>query len=501
MSATEDDTELRDLLIQTLENNGVLNKLKAEMRAAVFLAMDEQDKVENKTPLVNENLKKCLNTQDGRLVTSLIIDFLQVFHLDFTLAVFQPEINSLNGLDSREQVSRELGITEADMNRNTPLLLELVKRGRHREKTSIFSEELSPRQLADTQKKFDNYDKDRTGGICKEDLKALFGDVFPNFNKNMLERFVTDELRAGDKASSKSSDFQEFLGLYKRFFNQCQSVITHDTSDVIHNPSQFVEEKMSPSPASKDEEIPRFKGHKHSAQEEEKADTKGEEISHSDTSLNFGSLKGKGQGHVMSRYSEASGDNGNAPVASLKKGLQVEEEADEGDSFFDDPLPKPQKTYGCSVPLTKSNSGASLSDKRNSQKERAADLGRGAGSSSLASQRSVAGGGSHSGEAHHRDLSGSRNGTSNSKDKGFKDFKTMNNKTGSSVQDDDVDYDDDFNSHRSDISKSEVSIGEEIEEVSIEGPDNSDKFDEITQDLSVSQLSQTQGADYMEEVA
>ncbi|CAB1339931.1 unnamed protein product [Coregonus sp. 'balchen'] len=395
MSATEDDTELRDLLIQTLENNGVLNKLKAEMRAAVFLAMDEQDKVE-----------KCLNTQDGRLVTSLIIDFLQVFHLDFTLAVFQPEINSLNGLDSREQVSRELGITEADMNRNTPLLLELVKRGRHREKTSIFSE-------------------DRTGGICKEDLKALFGDVFPNFNKNMLERFVTDELRAGDKASSKSSDFQEFLGLYKRFFNQCQSVITHDTSDVIHNPSQFVEEKMSPSPASK-----------------------GEEISHSDTSLNFGSLKGKGQGHVMSRYSEASGDNGNAPVASLKKGLQVEEEADEGDSFFDDPLPKPQKTYGCLSALGSDTKG-----------------------------------------------------TSNSKDKGFKDFKTMNDKTGSSVQDDDVDYDDDFNSHRSDISKSEVSIGEEIEEVSIEGPDNSDKFDEITQDLSVSQLSQTQGADYMEEVA
>lgn len=30
-------------------------------------------------------------------------------------------------------------------------------------------------------------------------------------------------------------------------------------------------------------------------------------------------------------------------------------------------------------------------------------------------------------------------------------------------------------SHRSDLSKSELSIGEEIEEVSIEGPDNSDK--------------------------
>ncbi|XP_064780979.1 FGFR1 oncogene partner isoform X3 [Oncorhynchus masou masou] len=489
MSATEDDTELRDLLIQNLENSGVLNKLKAQMRAAVFLAMDEQDKVENKTPLVNENLKKCLDTKDGRLVASLIIDFLQVFHLDFTLAVFQPEINSLNGLDSREQVSCELDITETDMNRNTPLLLELVKRGRHKEKASVFSEgdkatnipkELSPRQIADARKKFDFYDKARTGGILKEDLKVVFGDVFPNFNKNMLEKFVTDEHRVGDKASSKSIDFQEFLGLYKCFFSQCRSVVTHDTCDVIHNPSQFIEEKKSTSPPSK-----------------------GVEVSHSDTSLRFGSLKGKGLGHVTPRHSEVSGDNDNGPTASLKKGLdlEVEEDLDEDDSFFDDPLPKPQKTYGCLSALSSDTEGdgdelfSDYDNKRSClEHRRAAD-------SDPPPQRSAAGGGFHSGEAHHRDLSGSKNGTSsNPRDKGFKDLKIINYKTGSSVQDDD--YGDDFNSsHRSDISKSEVSIGEEIEEVSIEGPDNSDKFDEITQDLSVSQLSQSQGADYMEEVA
>lgn len=72
---------------------------------------------------MNENLKKSLNTKDGktletvlmttfvcflwqltrfqrvtfagRLVAGLITDFLQVFHLDFTLAVFQPEINTV----------------------------------------------------------------------------------------------------------------------------------------------------------------------------------------------------------------------------------------------------------------------------------------------------------------------------------------------------------------------------------------------------------------------
>ena len=38
----------------------------------------------------------CVVPFPGRLVASLIIDFLQVFHLDFTLAVFQPEINSVS---------------------------------------------------------------------------------------------------------------------------------------------------------------------------------------------------------------------------------------------------------------------------------------------------------------------------------------------------------------------------------------------------------------------
>uniref|UniRef100_A0A8C7MT85 FGFR1 oncogene partner (FOP) N-terminal dimerisation domain-containing protein n=1 Tax=Oncorhynchus kisutch TaxID=8019 RepID=A0A8C7MT85_ONCKI len=338
MSATDDDTEVRDLLIQNLENSG-----------------------------------KCLDTKDGRLVASLIIDFLQVFHLDFTLAVFQPEINST----AVSRVSCELDITETDMNRNTPLLLELVKRGRHKEKASIFSE-ISPSdinalpQIADARKKFDVYDKVIFFFFCR---CAHFGHPhkFSIAIDYLVEVF-------------KSIDFQEFLGLYKRFFSQCRSVVSH---------------------------------------------------SHSDTSLRFGSLTGKGPGHVTPRHSEVSGDNDNGHTASLKKGLdlEVEEDLDEDDSFFDDPLPKPQKTYD-------------------------------AAQCSFSFMPYL---------CHERYQS-----------KGFP-FSAHFLFTTSS--------------HRSDISKSEVSIGEEIEEVSIEGPDNSDKFDEITQDLSVSQLSQSQGADYMEEVA
>ncbi|XP_068198310.1 centrosomal protein 43 isoform X4 [Antennarius striatus] len=323
MSATEDDTELTDLLIQNLENTGVLNKLKAEMRAAVFLAMEEQDKVESKTPLINENLRKCLNTKEGRLAASLVIDFLQVFNLDFTLAVFQPEINAMNGLDGREQICREMSLSPSEMNNNSPLLLELVRRGRH---------------------------------------------------------------------------------------------------------------KPSEDPARRDDPQQRIP---------------------------------RGAPAVGAPDLRAPGVRG--PSSSLKmEALDLEEEED-GDSFFDDPLPKPQKTYG-GFPLGEKDWSEKSSQKEKVETPHPRDNPAG----SLSERHKPGGGGGGGGSTTEQ--SHSRN-------------------------DDDVEYDDDFNSHRSDFSKSELSIGEEIEEVSIEGPETSDKLDETTQDLSVSQVSQSHGADYMEEVA
>ncbi|XP_039548622.1 FGFR1 oncogene partner isoform X2 [Pimephales promelas] len=524
MSATEEDTELRDLLIQNLENSGVLNKIKAELRAAVFLALEEQDKVENKTPLVNENLKKSLNTKDGRLVAGLITDFLQVFNLDFTLAVFQPEISTLNGLDSRETLSKELGISESEVNKNTPLLLELVKRGRHKDKTSIFSEgdrvtertfpkELLPRQIADARKKFDSHDKNRSGEINRDAVIAIFADLFPQFSRNLLESYVTEELRAKSKDTNNTIDFQDFLGMYKCFFIQCRNVVTSDSSDALNSSSKTAEDRIISSSASK-------------AGERRPGETLGFQ---------------KNRVQVFEESEEGLGDEKNLPTP-LRKALEfgLEDEDEEGDSFFDDPLPKPQKTYGGGLSsadnpylgqrhseksysqkdqswqregslsgrsLSQMRRGTSLndlsaigSDKEGDGEDMLSDCdnrsrpdfklrregsGSGFGKAFTTDALLKSAGGSISAESSQKDHSSAKNGTSISKDKG--------------VKDEDLDYDDDFNSHRSENSKSEVSIDEEIEEVSIEGPDISDKLDENTQDVSVSQISL--GADYMEDVA
>uniref|UniRef100_A0A3B3Z447 Centrosomal protein 43 n=1 Tax=Poecilia mexicana TaxID=48701 RepID=A0A3B3Z447_9TELE len=456
MSAAEDDTELRDLLIQNLENSGVLNKLKAEMRAAVFLAMEDQDRLENKTPLINENLKKCLNTKDGHLVASLIMDFLQVFNLDFSLAVFQPEINSLNGLDSRDLVCRELGVSDSELNQNAPVLLELVRRARRSSDLPIRSEgdrsghvvkDLSQKQISHARKTFDSHDQDQSGSVRKEDLKLVFTDLLPGFNKSMLERFVDEELRAADS----KVDFQSFLSTYKRLFDQCRSVVVSDSDESRHQ-TQTAEDKPGSLPVSKDLE------------------------------------------QVLSlpkRYQQEQPTAGSAAHLDLE--LDGDVDHDEGDSFFDDPLPKPLKTYGCLSVLAadpEPERGDPVSDLGSELRKPEASGTRGSPAGSL-SEASRPGAGSIGSEPSH-----SRNGLNDFKDKYFKSPRT-----GSLHLDEDVEYDDDFNSHRSDLSNGELSIGEEIEEVSIEGLETSDKLDETTQDLSVSQVSQSHGVDYMEDVS
>uniref|UniRef100_A0A669BEB3 Centrosomal protein 43 n=1 Tax=Oreochromis niloticus TaxID=8128 RepID=A0A669BEB3_ORENI len=426
------------------------------MRAAVFLAMEEQDKLENKSPLVNENLTKCLNTKDGRLVASLIMDFLQVFNLDFSLAVFQPEINSASCLDGRDQVCRELGLSDSDLNRESPLMLELVRRGRYQDKAASLAEELTQKQITNARKKFDFYNKDHSGSVLRENLKNIFTDLFPAVNKNMLERFVTDELRASDKDFSTTIDFQQFLGMYRRLFSQCRSVVLQD-SDMGVAHSQLPEQKVSPPPLSKD----------------------------SERSLSKGDFQQK---------EETSADKREC----LDLDLEGEEDLDEGDSFFDDPLPKPQKTYGCPVPVLEESlsdsivsslrRGKSLSDlsvlAADTEGERDEPLSdpselrkaevsgyRGSPAASLSEAQRPASGG-RGGQSSVSEPNLSRNGASQDKDRGF---KAPSDRSGSLHLDDEVEYDDDFNSHRSDLSKSELSIGEEIEEVSIEGPDHSDK--------------------------
>ncbi|XP_005303981.1 centrosomal protein 43 isoform X1 [Chrysemys picta bellii] len=418
MAAAEEDTELRDLLVQTLESSGVLNKIKAELRAAVFLALEEQEKVENKTPLVNESLKKFLSTKDGRLVAGLVAEFLQFFNLDFTLAVFQPESSTLNGLEGRENLARDLGIIEAEGTVGGPLLLEVVRR-------------------------------------CQQKKGSSSGEVAP----------VLSDMRSSPKSPDGRS-------------------ITHPISS----------------------KIPRFKGHRKLKKCLDKAGEQVAETSQSDTSISSGETKSKSSIHFLPNETKLVSQPHNKDLNTKEKSDPAVDEDDlEGDSFFDDPIPKPERNYGW--PPDKNSDteedagGLFVTEGRQKSTNRKTESNKQGGSlASLSDAPPLRSG--LSSLAGAPSLQEPDNANRNSV---LKDLRLVNAKFGSLElgTGDEEEYVDDFNStsHRSE--KSDISIGEEIEEISVEIEDlnASDKLEDLTQDLTISQLSDVDVADYLEDVA
>uniref|UniRef100_F6ZZJ9 Centrosomal protein 43 n=1 Tax=Monodelphis domestica TaxID=13616 RepID=F6ZZJ9_MONDO len=348
-----------DLLVQTLENSGVLNGIKAELRAAVFLALEEQEKVENKTPLVNESLKKVLNAKDGRLVASLVAEFLQFFNLDFTLAIFQPETSTVHGLEARENLARDLGIIEAEGTVGGPNLL-------------------------------------------------LEGEL--------------------------------------------------DLSD-LHSPPKSPDGRISSSHTVPSKKAP--------------------ETNQTDTSISSSSEIKTRSHHILASETKLGSSLNNRGLDGKDKVGRCPTENDmDGDSFFDDPIPKPERSFGWKSESSKQvGSLASLSDAPPLK----------SGLSSLTGTRL---------------LKESENSRGSSV---LRDLKMVSDKIGSLGlgAGDEEEYMDDFNStisHRSE--KSEISIGEEIEEdISVELDDINinDKLEDLTQDPTVSQFSDV--ADYLEDVA
>ncbi|KAG8444534.1 hypothetical protein GDO86_009626 [Hymenochirus boettgeri] len=447
MSAAEEDTELRDLLIQTLEHNGILNKIKAELRASVFLALEEQDKTQNKAPLVNESLKNFLYTRDGRLVASLFTEFLQFFNLDFTLAVFQPEASLGNKHEDRNHIAKELGIVESEGVKCGPLVLDLLRRYHQKDKIISGGEELSPKQITEAQKKFDIYDKDKNGEISKDELRTLFLDLFPHFHRNMLERYVTDEFKAADKDFNNGIDFHEFIGMYKRLFIHCRSVVTYDVPD-LHSPRRLFDAKAS---------------------------IQGNSIQQIDDRVEKNILRESKKLENHTATVDVQLDcNQNKPSFDSEEQIKLDLDEDdiEGDSFFDDPLPKADKTYGRTDGEANSlHSGVNLNfQERNNDQPK-----HNVRASAIFNMPPL------------KTETSSRSGAPSLQDS-------------DRAADEDDDYVDDFNSPSQRSEKSEVSIGEEIdEELSVEDLICSDKLEDLTLDHTVSQMSDV--ADYFESVS
>lgn len=243
MSAADEDTELRDLLIQTLDKNGVLGKIKAELRSSIFLALESQEeKTDN--PITNKRLQKFTAGKDGKLCVGVVKQFLEHFSLDYSLAVFTPEVNFNESIPGDKEIADTL-----NMSADSPFLQQILTAARSERPASQGLD--SKRHFL--RSKFNTFDRAGSGAIDKSDVTTVITLACPFMKRDMVSAFVNDELKL---QNDQKVSFDTFFGLFSKFYDMCTSVLNigsqnksnSSASSTANTPSAF---RSNPPPHDK----------------------------------------------------------------------------------------------------------------------------------------------------------------------------------------------------------------------------------------------------------
>jgi len=110
--------ELKEVLKETLEERGVLNEIRARVRAEIFNSLNDQSKDKNsKQSVSNENL----------IINELIREYLVFNNYNNTLSVFLPESSQpIKPPFDRAYISKKLKVLEDKNSRELPLVYGLA---------------------------------------------------------------------------------------------------------------------------------------------------------------------------------------------------------------------------------------------------------------------------------------------------------------------------------------------------------------------------------------
>ncbi|GAB4854891.1 Protein TONNEAU 1a [Ancistrocladus abbreviatus] len=134
---TREMMDLKTLVTRTLEKKGVLAKIRAELRASVFEAIEEEDQVVEKEeglpPALlgscNDRAKQLHASPSGRLLTALICEYLEWAQLNHTIKVYLPECNLQKDFWKAElkEFSSKNGYNLDGNGESGPLLLDALE--------------------------------------------------------------------------------------------------------------------------------------------------------------------------------------------------------------------------------------------------------------------------------------------------------------------------------------------------------------------------------------
>ena len=124
--------DLKNIVIQNLEQEGTLGSLRAQLRAQVFKAIenyaDNNTKQSAGFQWENPQAGRIHEDPDSKLMALLIKEYLEHYKMDYTLSVYLPEIamQRQEHQVARDELAERSGLTSANKpaSQEKPLLVQ-----------------------------------------------------------------------------------------------------------------------------------------------------------------------------------------------------------------------------------------------------------------------------------------------------------------------------------------------------------------------------------------
>ena len=119
--------------METLGKEGQIDKMRANLRSEVIRILEKEKKQSfggaskylKQSELATTVTKKVVSNEDGLLCAEIIREFLDFYQMKHSLHVFVPEMSLPDFPKGKNEIEREIGMTDRDTSK--PLLLRLIE--------------------------------------------------------------------------------------------------------------------------------------------------------------------------------------------------------------------------------------------------------------------------------------------------------------------------------------------------------------------------------------
>jgi len=114
--------ELKSLVLSTLETNGVLGQIRAQLRANVYKAIEcDEDQV---SAAASPGHSKLMKSQHARLIAEIVAEFFVFYDFKHSLSVFIPEVSLGRERRNRIDVASDAGLSDVAL--DSSILEQLI---------------------------------------------------------------------------------------------------------------------------------------------------------------------------------------------------------------------------------------------------------------------------------------------------------------------------------------------------------------------------------------